>query len=137
MKTPTFNETVNVLVRAFFNGTLEKDNCYACAVGNIVASANGFTFQKCDKGGRKFRWEQFESLYGDSERHPSWTDVFFTRYSGKQVFRPEQFKGAAKKQIVKTGYTVNHLMSIEIAFEHSEDEFEGLMNVVNVLADIH
>lgn len=132
-----FDNTVSILVKAYFDGTLEKDNCYACAVGNIVDASNGFTFERCDKGGRKFKWSQFESLYSDSVRHPIWTDVFFMRIYGKQEYRPENLKGKVKIQISNTGYTVNQLMAIERAFENSNDEFDGLMSVVDQLAEIH
>jgi hypothetical protein len=39
-----FNHTVNVLVKAYLNDTLRHNNCYACAVGNMIASANGFKY---------------------------------------------------------------------------------------------
>lgn len=37
-----FNHTVNVLVKAYFNGFLIKMSCKACAVGNLVADGMGW-----------------------------------------------------------------------------------------------
>lgn len=39
--TPRFRNAYNALTKAYFNNTLKYSECSACAVGNIVAEANG------------------------------------------------------------------------------------------------
>jgi len=46
MKAASFENTVDILVKAYINDTLEHNNCYACAVGNIVAHNMGERFVK-------------------------------------------------------------------------------------------
>jgi hypothetical protein len=122
-----FNHTLNVLVKAYLNGTLEHGQCSACAVGNIV-------MESCPDA----RMLLIEG----------WPLVFVSEGDDKQRLRPGEYKGEAKRQIDATGYTWQELARIEKAFEKhdsfSEDEsiiesdmFNGLMAVVDVLAEIH
>lgn len=42
MKRPElYQKTVDILVKAYFDDTLQHGNCYACAVGNIIAGNCG------------------------------------------------------------------------------------------------
>lgn len=43
-----FRKAYNVLSNGFFNETLQKGNCQACTVGNLVAAANGLKLIKGD-----------------------------------------------------------------------------------------
>lgn len=77
-----------------------------------------------------------------------WSDLFITRKDGIQYLN-ENPTIEAHWQVDRTGYSVNELAKIEYAFEtaprncdyedHLNDEwmFNGLMAVVDVLADIH
>lgn len=133
-----FEHTVNVLVQAYLNDTLEHRNCTACAVGNIIAECTGtkplkFINQKADD---LMRWE--------NGINPSWISVFVTPHTqARQKKYPENYVNEAKSEIDSTGYTWEELAKIEEVFEHSEGMnsedrmFDGLMNVVDVLADIH
>lgn len=111
-----FQHTLDGLVKAYLNNTLSHGNCEACAVGNIV-------------GG------------GD------WAAWFVTAI-GKQYLNPnligKKNKIAGYYQIQNSGYSKVELMRIEFAFEtalkgKNEDDwmFNGLMAVLDVLADIH
>jgi hypothetical protein len=115
---PLYRRTVDILVNAYFNDTLKHGDCFACAVGNIVN-------------------------YGKPEQTSNWVGVFYTA-DMKQWIRPDQYEGYAKYEIDSTGYKWQELAKIEYAFEsaprgNSEDEwmFNGLMNVIDVLDDIH
>lgn len=126
-----FNHTVDVLVKAYFKGELEHGDCAKCAVGNIIHEATGLEV-------------------GDPEADINgtcgvWKSLFVT-IQGKQTFYPSElseFKEEAIDAVCKTGYTIKELASIEFAFEtawgNSMDElmFNGLMAVVDVLAEIH
>lgn len=118
---PTFEKTVDVLVKAYLNGTLEHGNCCACAVGNIIADSCGYTYRLQQK--RCCSWEWLESI-------PKW----YSKYNNSVVPCP---------QVEATGYTVVELAKIERAFEglniaRGQDYmFDGLMRVVDVLAHIH
>jgi hypothetical protein len=144
-----FNHTINILVKAYLNETLEHGVCSACAVGNIIADSIG---AKSVRGGTN--WKR-----GGTEIIPVWGQVFQSSAPGCQRVSADAYTGWTKKQIDTTGYTWQELARIEYAFElHNcgidmeedpeyQDEYEmdiinqamfnGLMAVVDVLADIH
>lgn len=130
-----YQKTVDILVQAYFNDTLEHSNCSACAVGNIIAANNGIEFERVIDTPLKVYWK--------GENHPSWDIVFSTAF-GKQERTPEYYAGNAKDQIDSTGYAWQELAKVEYAFEcakrgRSNDEhmFNGLMAVIDVLDEIH
>jgi hypothetical protein len=133
---PTFNQTVNILVQAYLNNTLVHGNCYACAVGNIIASKMNYSFVKCkDDPNRKVVWETTGGYYDTTA--PMW-------YTYISMNQPDNMPKQVIDQIKSTGYSFYEIQRIEWAFERckrsaSEDEymFNGLMAVVDVLADIH
>lgn len=135
-KRPTFNETVDVLVRAYLNDELAHSFCSACAVGNIVAHAIGTK----PKRGTDF---EFDNVFENGEYAAAWYDTL--NYMGWEI---------GLRQIEATGYTKNELRLIERAFESADGKpemdgmwrgkktdpvwmFNGLMAVVDVLAEIH
>jgi hypothetical protein len=118
-----FNDTVSILVKAYLNETLVHGSCVACAVGNIIADKCGY------------KYVSVGSLYSPQLR---WKDNVPQRWIDglSNVVQSDQ--------TIATGYTVKELSVIERAFECSsfgenDDEwmFNGLMNVVDVLAEIH
>lgn len=135
-----FNHTVNVLVQAFLNDTLEQCNCYACAVGNLVAAANGYKLVK-----KEFKLgigeiahvrmvpEYMEEDYSSDLRGGHWYKLISVFHKSRDV----EVNASGRREIDSTGYTEEELTSVEQAFEHAAGEFEGLMAVVDVLADIH
>lgn len=132
MKTATFDNTVSILVQAYFNNRLVHGVCNACAVGNLVGAAlNDFDFIV------------ESSSFGGVGK--GWAAVFCSQSKMKQVKNPSQYKDEAKRQIDATGYTWQQLAMIEMAFESQSDDnldddvamFNGLMAVVSVLAEIH
>lgn len=140
----TFENTVSILVKAYFEGTLEHGNCCACAVGNIIADRMGVVPKKMnriDNEGGKICWP--------NRVIPAWPDVFVTNSpTSKQKLRTDMYYGDSKHQIDLTGYSLIELARIEETFERNrilwatdkEDEqamFNGLMAVVDVLAEIH
>lgn len=114
----TFENSVDVLVSAYLHDELEHGDCAACAVGNLVKAQCG-TFDSSS-----FNWYDFAIV----KRRNS------ALYSEKNI----QF---AKDQIKATGYTIKQIIAIENAFERASPcgdyMFNGLMAVVDVLADIH
>lgn len=140
-----YDKTIGILVDAYFNDTLKNGNCYACAVGNLVASNNGYELiivnesaAWCNKAGRVVspKWDKvicsrIESVFG-----------FVT--SVKQVVDLDNYQGVARKQIESTGYGVVDFGKIEIAFEKGYNKnfvrdrmYSGLMAVVDALNIIH
>ncbi|UOR07213.1 hypothetical protein MUN82_08960 [Hymenobacter aerilatus] len=114
-----FNNSVAVLVKAYFEGVLEKGNCYACAVGNLVVDAMGFTLAP-----HRLAWF-------DSEGQ----DIPF-------AWRRNDKEGERQRNAI--GYSRAQVILIEQAFEGWGDyndgpgsEYDGLMRVVDVLAEIH
>lgn len=136
---PTFENSTNVLIKAYLEGTLIHANCHACAVGNLIASANGIKFRRqddyCDTSRFRFLWDMAE--YSDA----NWINVFCTN-GKRQRITLENYQGQAKVEIDSTGYSVQELARIEYAFETADFgaddwEYAGLVAVFNVLADIH
>ena len=127
----TFDNSVQVLVQAFLNGTLEKGNCAACAVGNLVAAAKGITYTSYPGNIYGHRVKPTQDKIG------KWYSNIFLK-GIKNLPTPE---GLA--EILTTGYTVREITAIESAFEDASSaqgaigEFSGLMAVVDVLAKIH
>lgn len=120
-----FDETVDILVKAYMNETLVHSTCAACAVGNII--------------GQKLYGQSNIPLEALSDAD-HWGSVFGTLKHGK-IYRPSFYKERAKKQIDSTGYNLDELIKIEAAFEsiksNDKDGYKGLMVVVDVLCEIH
>ncbi len=138
-----FHRTVEILTNSLQNGTLEHNDCSACAIGNLVA-ANMYNGDA-------------EKIVSISEN--AWSSVFYTNYeTGMQAIRFDNYKGRAKEQIDSTGYSLEECCAIEIAFELApakciteyklnpkcepsdkdpEWMVNGLRAVYDVLCDIH
>lgn len=119
IKEKLFNETIDKLVTAYFNGNLEHGHCYSCAVGNICGDSVwsywffttsvfncGSPFIRIQGNMRQLKQEDYDKPF--PERYP---------------------------------YNKDELGQIEFAFETAPEEgdweFNGLMAVVEVLQKIH
>lgn len=131
IKPELYHKTVGILYDAYFADTLEKGNCFACAVGNIVAANMGKKFCVDPEAGnvfQKYYWKGYAP----------YSDIF----NGANV---EWFPltGVPNKETLSTGYSIDELMRIENAFEKSpgvgvqDRMFNGLVAVLEVLAQIH
>jgi hypothetical protein len=138
-----FDRAIKALVSAFFDETLAKGTCYACAVGNIVA--------KCI-GGKVIKTSNSFTCDIDNT---TWENVFITEMF-RQRTCPENYEINAegcKDQIDATGYSWTELAKVEKAFEKNtiiawkgytdytkdeimQDQYNGLMAVVEVLCEI-
>lgn len=112
--TERFDRAIKSLYEAFHFGELKKQNCKACAVGNMV-------------GGR-------------TEWHVA---IYFMRQLGPNIdyhiIQPGYFVPEIKKgllQIEGTGYSYLQIMNIEELFESSESEFDGLCKIIEYLCGI-
>jgi hypothetical protein len=145
-----FNNAVAALVKGFFNETLAKGTCTACAVGNIVAHSNNIKIVEDE-----FMFDVEQDEIGITS---SWSNIFcsefnFTLGEIKQNVYPENYQGISKISVDSTGYTWQELALIEIAFEKAtkiiwtgycfknkkevlEDQYNGLMAVIDVLCEI-
>jgi len=135
MKKATFEHSIDVLVKAYLNDTLEHGSCRACAVGNLVADAQGI----------KLFYNEGEHLITNIGVTPN--------KDGKTIFNwnklVDRINGygdeqEALKEIESTGYSLSDIIKIEKAFEganygEGNDEWmlNGLFAVVDVLAEIH
>lgn len=138
----TFGNTVSILVKAYLNDELAHKTCSACAVGNIVAAAIGTKPKRSPEGSSI----EFDNNFFDNgdPAHAGWYYTINGTSSSE-----------GRYQIEKTGYSVKELQEIEHAFEHAPGDptrkdglfrgacidpvwmFNGLMAVVDILADIH
>lgn len=126
-----YHKTVDILVQAYFNDTLERGNCAACAVGNIVAARMGYSFTEKHGG---LNWKEVDA-YDSYQNALNW----YLPIISKEAPNKRQ-----KEEIESTGYSFDNLIEIEAAFESSKfgndgDErmFNGLMAVIDCLDEIH
>jgi len=127
-----YHKTVDILVQAYFNDTLEVGNYCACAIGNIIAANNGYKYFKDDMD--NLSWENV------SDNIAKQWFILVKEDFDKQM-RNEPF---ANYQIHSTGYALDEVIEIENAFENApegetddEDMFNGLMAVIDALDKIH
>jgi hypothetical protein len=125
-KEELYNKTVDILVQAYLNDTLQHENCYACAVGNIIAA--NLNLNIIQDGDIKM-WEG----YGSAKKQVNW----FNGLRGYSYSSKEEFE----REVESTGYSVLELDRIERAFEgascYGDRMFNGLMAVIDVLDKIH
>lgn len=135
-----YQKTVGILVDSYFNDTLVHGNCYACAVGNMIAANCQYSFEK--DGCRSLKWKGFRGYYHPHSATVGVNDsaVFFL---SNYIQEPTDL---AIIQMRSTGYSMNELEKIERAFEGVIDDFSltdeelmfaGLMAVVDALDKIH
>lgn len=150
----TFENSVNVLVNAYLNDDLMHQNCACCAVGNLISHACNLKVQHI--GNEEFYWVDDRNKVYDPDE---WLKVFgtkveetgglnFFRKKNMRVvdkwFRVDEINSLVSYWADETGYSIVQLASIERAFEsveYGENNdtwmFNGLMAVVDVLAEIH
>lgn len=152
---PSFDHTVGVLVKAYLNDTLDHGNCYACAVGNLVADGLGCQVVAVYNNFRNVSWDNGYPYPGlDDKDIKGWGAAFATEFREdededrdrpiQEIHRSALSHPMVVEQIKGTGYTWEELAMIEFAFESArkrtdrdEDIFNGLMSVVSTLAFIH
>lgn len=132
MKNKTlFDETISVLVKAYFEGTLEHANSCGCAVGNLISTALNY----------EVYFHSIQSLSW-SKKEPVWYHYIKTpAFLRLNCMMPEALQ-LAREQVESTGYSVHELDRIEKAFESYDDfadrdGFQGLMCVIDELCNIH
>jgi hypothetical protein len=132
-----YHKSVQILYDAYFNDTLEHGNCFACAVGNLVAGNLGLLFES----GTSFLPGKIVWVgYRTPGVHPAvsgWAEVI-----DGYGLNLTKYKEEPKRQIDSTGYTPQELATIEYQFEFGERKtkdymFDGLVNVLEVLKEIH
>lgn len=142
MTSDRFNKAYNALVNAFFNGTLAKGTCTACAIGNIVADAMGAEIIRIDEG-------VSTPYFTCEENNDFWKGIFATnsKFQARYFGRYPQLELRLKSL---TDYTHLELAQVEETFERNtrisacdygwvseqqalEDQYNGLRAVVDVL----
>ncbi len=136
-----YEETVDVLAKAYINNTLVHGNCAACAIGNMIAARNGYSCEGI--------WKTQHGVIVSI----SWSNVFMTisnrGYKLDGVVRADekfaQVLGKTDpegiKELMSLDYSIRQSMDIEWAFEiaskEGDWELNGLLAIVDVLDIIH
>ena len=76
-----FNNALSALIKGFFNETLKKGTCYACAVGNIIAYCNNISVKEFEIDINKKDWYN-TIMYGTTNGHKQ---ISSTGYSIKEI----------------------------------------------------
>lgn len=127
-----FNDTVSILVKAYLNDELKHEDCSACVVGNLCDGNTlwKFLFMTCEGEQKPY----LDTCINEMRF------IVLTHHNMSE----ESLIQMAIKVCASTGYTVDELKRIEYTFEtcnrgNSVEEymFNGLMAVVDVLAEIH
>lgn len=141
-----YKKTVDILYKAYFDDTLERGNCYACAVGNIIAANLGREYEVGNGRSRqRLFWSGFLPYASDwveraaDTRIPNWFKLIYH----EDNYDHEQ----AMLEIKSTGYSISEVRKIEQTFESAptrwegytveEEMFNGLSAVLDALAQIH
>jgi hypothetical protein len=138
-----FDETVAILVKAYLDDTLLHGDCVACAVGNIVAAKKNLAIIRDPEHG---------DLVWSNLQRPVWFDIMVMGKVYERRLIDDNMYEQSMREINYTGYTAEELARIEFAFETADADpeadffapdndpiwmFNGLMAVVDVLAEIH
>lgn len=143
-----FQKATDALYQAFFNGTLAKGTCNACAVGNIVAAAMGATISKEVVGKLT---DSPLIVFTVDKQTDFWRDLFVTNSCGVQFIN--NYLSLEKRLFSLTGYTAVELAKVEYSFETNteisskkyidcteqeilEDQYKGLCAVFDVLMQL-
>lgn len=136
MKTsPRFEKAIKALIKGFFNGTLRKGSCAACACGNIIAAAMNEPIANDIRSEGKAVYD-------------SWYDTVLNVDHYNDIRHSEGLE-----YIEMTGYSLFEFARIEQAFEENteiygsdyedyspervmQDQYRGLCAVIDVLCDI-
>lgn len=140
-----FDKTVGILVKAYFEGFLDYGEPCGCAVGNLVAANMGL---KVIQGEAGLVWNKG----GSENQFPKWGEVI-AYGDGRNGVVKNRYFGDSKNEIDSTGYDIYNLADIEKAFfrgtrdyahnmeyghmNKSEENFIGLMAVIDCLMEIH
>lgn len=131
-----YNKTVDILVQAYFNDTLEHGLCQRCAIGNLC-HASGFKINTMPG----FNYQD-NAVWGLVFHSVQGTDGEWYQKIEMSAYNKNE-KGC-RDVIAGTGYDLQELMKIEWAFETAnkgntkEDyKFNGLMSVIQALDIIH
>ncbi len=138
-----YNKTVDILVQAYFNDTLEHGNYCGCAVGNIIAANCGIDLVKSGGAFSEVHPKKIPDFsYNKDSRHlenPLHNGIWYD-FKDKN----KALNDVVSKQVQMTGYSWEELLLIERAFEGvwnytTDDErmFSGLMAVIECLDKIH
>lgn len=137
-KKELFDRTISILVKAYMDGTLLHGNCYACAVGNLVAGHMGYGY-----------------VHNEIINEPVWNCEPNKKYNPRGTWfgllneakhMSEKEIERANEQIAITGYTLKGISYIEHCFENPDeidylssdnDGYFGLMSVCDALMQIH
>jgi len=108
MKKPElYKKTVDILLAAHKNNTLNQGSCRSCAVGNLIYANINNTDE----------WEETD-----------WYRTFIFKVGDISEDRVKR----ATDQVKSTGYTIPQIIRIERAFENNE-----ILGVIDVLQAIH
>ena len=126
-----FKHTMDLLVKAYFEDNLKHESSRYCAVGNIVGGRDWIRIFLTMNGKQHFLPPGYGTIGGKVVQSPNIKMALIEREEGFLL-------------IQKSGYSVDELARVEFAFETApkgENDndwmFNGLMAVLEVLADIH
>lgn len=121
--TKRFEKAYNALVKAYFEGTLAKGHCSACAVGNIVGDAMGATITIIPEGIGLFHTRRASS---DKNNH-FWKSLFFTT---------EHNGNTAQRMIdVESGIIINDHILEPWNWQKEVYDYKALANQLKDLTD--
>lgn len=132
-----FYDTVRVLQRAYFEGTLYHGHACACAVGNLIADKLKIRDRLKNPEYLKKKLAYCRDAY--FVLNVAWYNVI--PYEGVTV---TCYSNATKHSVGLLDYTIAEIIKIEAAFESAAadknqdiDGYKGLCNVLDALMQIH
>jgi len=151
--TNRISNAIDVFLNAIKKGTLASGNCYACAVGNLVASGMGVKLiSNLVASGIGVKLIKIICNINDEVDNSNWSKLFSTFGGIQTIYYKELDNLDVKQSIEATEFTWEELAKIEFAFEINtkirfaayalftdeeirKDQVKGLEAVIQVMLD--
>ena len=131
---PLFDRTILILVKAYHNETLVATSCQACAVGNLVTANLGLKYEGFYMFG--------DPIIKDLDYYnPRLNPGYWYKAISEGIVSDEDIDTGVLFQLNSIGYDAYQVRDIESSFMNGvgpgDDNFNGLMSVVDTLMVIH
>jgi hypothetical protein len=127
--TKRFDEAEAVLYKAFNEGTLNANDCTACAVGNMCNTAN-----KWHMGNYLAEIRDKDSYEGGSPKHEYYKGLEL--FQVERVFLKAHQDYALELEVIQTPTDLLSLRIKSKLLKNKQAQFNGLMAVLNYLAEL-
>jgi hypothetical protein len=128
--TKRFDEAEAVLYKAFNEGTLNANDCTACAVGNMCNTGN----KSWNMGNSLAEIRDKDSYEGGSPKHEYYKGLEL--FQVERVFLKAHQDYALELEVIQTPFELGWFPIEGEILKDKQAQFNGLMAVLNYLAEL-